>query len=351
MLKVGVVGGTGYTGIELLRILSSHPGVCVDVVCSRSEAGQRVDQVYPSFSGISSVNGDIASLVFVEPKIDALAFCNLVFFATPNGVAMNYARDLLAKGIKVIDLAADFRFKDLSLWQSWYDMEHVCPDLLDEAVYGLPEMNRELIKSANIVGSAGCYTSAAQLSMLPLTKSDDVDWGHVIVDAKSGVSGAGRSLKVSSLFSESSENFSAYGVSGHRHQPEICHSINQYSGKTLGLTFVPHLVPMVRGIFSNTYFRLKKPMELVSLQKQFEDFYANENFVDVLPARSHPSTKSVRASNLCRLALHMPNPDTLIVLAVIDNLVKGASGQAVQNMNLMLGLDESAGLSITPVYP
>ncbi len=351
MFKVGVVGGTGYTGIELLRILSMHPHVCVDVVCSRSEAGQRVDQVYSSFAGTVSVNGDVASLVFVEPSAEALANCDLVFFATPNGVAMNYSKELLAKGIKVIDLAADFRFKDLALWQSWYEMEHACPDLIADAVYGLPEMNREGIKSAKLVGSAGCYTSAAQLSMLPLLNDDDVDWSHVIVDAKSGVSGAGRSLKVSSLFSESGENFSAYGVSGHRHQPEICHSIQQYSGKQLGLTFVPHLVPMVRGIFSNTYLRLKKPIDLASLQKRYEDFYEKEVFVDVLPAKSHPSTKSVRASNLCRIALHQPNPDTIVVLAVIDNLVKGASGQAVQNMNLMLGLDESAGLGIVPLYP
>lgn len=351
MVKVGVVGGTGYTGIELLRLLFAHPDVCVDVVCSRSEAGQHLTQVYPSFSGIQSQHTDVAALVFVEPDAQALSSCELVFFATPNGVAMNYARELLEKGIKVIDLAADFRFKDLELWKSWYQMEHACPDLLAEAVYGLPEMNRELIKDARLVGSAGCYTSAAQLSMMPLLNSDDVDWQHVIVDAKSGVSGAGRALKVTSLFSEAGENFSAYGVSGHRHQPEISHCLHQYSGKQLGLTFVPHLVPMVRGIFSDTYLRLKTPMDLDTLQSRFENFYQDEAFVDVMAAKSLPDTKSVRASNLCRIALHLPNPDTLIVLAVIDNLVKGASGQAVQNMNLMLGLDETAGLGIIPVYP
>jgi N-acetyl-gamma-glutamyl-phosphate reductase len=352
VVKVGVVGGTGYTGVELLRLLFLHPEVRVEALCSRSEAGQKLDAVYPSFSGLQgSSHTDISKLVFVEPNVAQLTNCDLVFFATPNGVAMNYARELLEKNIKVIDLAADFRFKDLDLWKSWYEMEHACPELLEEAVYGLPEMNREKIKVARLVGSAGCYTSAAQLSLLPLLNDKAVDLSNVIIDAKSGVSGAGRSLKVSSLFSESGENFSAYGVSGHRHQPEICHSIENFSSKKIGLTFVPHLVPMVRGIFSNSYLKINNKTSLESFQELYQKTYKNEPFVDVLEAKSHPSTKSVRASNLCRLALHQPNESTLVVLAVIDNLVKGASGQAIQNMNLMLGFDEGAGLDLIPFYP
>jgi len=347
VIKVGVVGGTGYTGVELLRLLLSHPEVKIQALCSRSEAGQSLANVYPNFSGFRNVD----SLNFSEPSIQNLSSCELVFFATPNGVAMNYAAELLALGIKVIDLAADFRFKDLALWKSWYEMEHACPELLETAVYGLPELNRQHIKKANLVGSAGCYTTASQLALLPLLKIDGVNLSTFIIDAKSGVSGAGKSLKLSSLYSECGENFSAYGVSGHRHQPEITHSLQNYSGKKIGLTFVPHLVPMVRGIFATTYVQFNKSFELSRVQSEYEQYYQHENFVDVLPAGSLPATKEVRASNMCRIALHKPNDSTLIVLSVIDNLVKGASGQAIQNMNLMLGLDETCGLMNAPLYP
>ncbi len=347
MVKVGVVGGTGYTGIELLRLLLNHSEVSLEVVCSRSEAGQALHSVYPSLSGFSNAE----RLSFVEPNVENLASCDLVFFATPNGIAMNYAEALLAKGIKVIDLAADFRFKDLELWKEWYDMDHACPEVAAKAVYGLPEMNRDTIKSAQVVGSAGCYTTASQLALLPLLNLEGVDLANIIIDAKSGVSGAGKSLKASSLFSEAAENFSAYGVSGHRHQPEICHSIENFSGKQIGLTFVPHLVPMVRGIFANAYIKFSDGFELDAIQEQYVSFYKDEPFVDVMPASSLPSTKEVRSSNRCRIALHKANDQTLVVLSVIDNLVKGASGQALQNMNLMLGFSETAGLDIVPLYP
>jgi N-acetyl-gamma-glutamyl-phosphate reductase len=342
--KIGVVGGTGYTGIELLRLLLSHPHVQLVQVCSRSEAGRALADVYPSLRGSTR-------LVFSEPSVENLSACDLVFFATPNGVAMQFARDLLTRNIKVVDLAADFRFKDVALWQQWYEMEHACPELLAEAVYGLPELNREQIKKASLVGSAGCYTTAAQLAMLPLVKTDWVDVKNIIVDGKSGVSGAGRQLKTSSLFSECGESFAAYGVSGHRHQPEICHSLSMHCGKEIAITFVPHLVPMVRGIMNTLYFKCSASLDLDKVQKAFENYYKNEPFVDVLPAKSLPATKDVRASNVCRLAVHKPNDTTLVVLAVIDNLVKGASGQAVQNMNLMLGFEESCGLSALALYP
>lgn len=347
MINVGVVGGTGYTGVELLRLLLSHPDVKIQALCSRSEAGQSLTHVYPNFSGLKAAQ----SLKFSEPHVSNLSACDLVFFATPNGVAMNYAAELLSLGIKVIDLAADFRFKDLALWKNWYEMQHACPELLSSAVYGLPEINREKIKKANLVGSAGCYTTASQLALLPLLNNDAFNLSNIIIDAKSGVSGAGKSLKLSSLYAECGENFSAYGVSGHRHQPEISHSIENYSGKKIGLTFVPHLVPMVRGIFATTYVQLTKAIDLSEMQNIFEQQYAQESFVDVLPMGSLPTTKEVRASNLCRIALHKPNDTTLIVLSVIDNLVKGASGQAIQNMNLMMGLDETLGLTAAPLYP
>lgn len=350
MIKVGLVGGTGYTGIELIRLLINHPEVEIAAVCSRSEAGQAVAKVYPNLSGIEA----IADLKFSEPSVANLSDCDLVFFATPNGIAMNYAKALLSQGIKVIDLAADFRFKDLSLWANWYNMEHACPELLDSAVYGLPEMNRAKIQQANLVGSAGCYTTAAQLALLPMLSeplSSQVNWQRVIIDAKSGVSGAGKSLTSASLFSEAAESFSAYGVSGHRHLPEICHSLKNYSGQALGLTFTPHLVPMVRGILATCYLQVDESLNLEALQEAYMQFYTNEQFVDVLPAQSLPSTKGVRSSNLCRIALHKPNETTLVVLSVIDNLVKGASGQAIQNMNLMLGLEEATGLDIIPLYP
>jgi len=342
--KVGVVGGTGYTGIELLRLLMAHPHVQLVQVCSRTEAGRALADVYPSLRGSTQV-------VFSEPTVENLSVCDLVFFATPNGVAMQFAKALLAKKVKVVDLAADFRFKDVSLWKHWYEMDHVCPELLEQAVYGLPELNRAQIKGSSLVGSAGCYTTAAQLAMLPLVQTDLVDVQNIIVDGKSGVSGAGRQLKTSSLFSECGESFAAYGVSGHRHQPEICHSLSRHCRKDIAVTFVPHLVPMVRGILNTVYFKCSSDFTLSQAQALFEDCYQDEPFVDVLPAKSLPATKDVRASNVCRLALHKPNDTTLVVIAVIDNLVKGASGQAVQNMNLMLGFDESSGLGSVGLYP
>lgn len=352
MVKVGVVGGTGYTGIELLRLLLSHPNVQVEAICSRAEAGKHLSEVYPTFSGLQ-VSGptDLSSLRFQEPELENLTGCDVVFFATPNGIAMNFARDLLDKGIKLIDLAADFRFKDVSLWEKWYGMKHACPELLKQAVYGLPEMNRDLLKTAQLVGSAGCYTTAAQLALLPVMDEASLDFDNIIIDAKSGSSGAGRSLKVGTLFAECGENFSAYGVSGHRHLPELCHSLENHTGKTVGLTFVPHLLPMVRGILATCYLKFPKGFDLQELQAKYQSRYEQEVFVDVMNKQSLPATKTVRASNMCRMALHQQNESTLIVVSVIDNLVKGASGQAVQNMNLMMGLEESEGLLLNPVYP
>jgi N-acetyl-gamma-glutamyl-phosphate reductase len=345
MIKAGIVGGTGYTGVELLRILARHPGVELKTITSRGEAGTPVADLFPSLRGA-------VGLKFSDPKDALLGECDVVFFATPNGIAMQQAGELLAAGARVIDLAADFRIKDIALWEKWYGMTHASPELVAEAVYGLPEVNREAIRKARLVANPGCYPTATQLGFLPLVESGCVDLGHLIADAKSGVSGAGRKAEIGILFAEASDNFKAYGVPGHRHLPEIRQGLAQFSGKPadqIGLTFVPHLTPMIRGIHSTLYARITREEDFQGL---FEQRFANEPFVDVLPPKSHPDTRSVRAANTCRIALHRPQGgDTLVVLSVIDNLVKGAAGQAVQNMTLMFGLDECSGLSQVPVLP
>ena len=342
MLKVGIVGGTGYTGVELLRLLALHAQAKVTAITSRKETGTRVDAMFPSLRGY-------IDLEFSDPAQASLTECDVVFFATPNGVAMGEARALVTKGVRIIDLAADFRIRDIAEWSKWYKMEHAAPELVAEAVYGRPEVNREAIKSARVLANPGCYPTAVQLGFLPLVEAGLVDLDHLIADAKSGVSGAGRKAEINTLFAEAGDNFAAYGVAGHRHWPEIRQGLGRAAGKSVGLTFVPHLTPMIRGIHATLYARINQDHDF---QKLYEDRYAREPFVDVLPPNSHPDTRSVRAANLCRIAVHRPqNGDTLVILSVIDNLVKGAAGQAVQNMNIMFGLDETLGLRIVPVVP
>ena len=342
MIKIGIVGGTGYTGVELLRILARHPEAQLAAITSRKEANMPVAEMFPSLRGC-------VDLKFSDPKDAGLTSCDLVFFATPNGIAMGEAQALLSAGVKVIDLAADFRIKDIAVWEKWYGMTHACPELVKEAIYGLPEVNREAIKRARIVANPGCYPTATQLGFLPLVEAGVVDDQHLIADTKSGVSGAGRKAETHMLFSEASDNFKAYGVAGHRHLPEVRQGLAQAAGHAVGLTFVPHLVPMIRGIHATLYGLLTKDVDLQSL---FEKRYAGEPVVDVLPAGSQPDTRSVRASNFCRIAVHRPQGgDIVVVLSVIDNLVKGAAGQAVQNMNLMFGLPETLGLTQVPVLP
>lgn len=342
MIKVGVVGGTGYTGVELLRLLAQHPHVELAAITSRGEAGTPVADMFPSLR-------QRVSLRFADPAGAGLDRCDLVYFATPNGVAMEQARALLDQGVRVIDLAADFRLRDVAQWEQWYSMKHAAPDLVAEAVYGLPELRREQIRSARLVANPGCYPTAVQLGLLPLVETAAVDLAHLVADAKSGVSGAGRKAEVHTLFSEASDNFKAYGVAGHRHLPEIRQGLSQAAGREVSLTFVPHLTPMIRGIHATLYARVTTQSDFQAL---YEKRYAGEPFVDVLPPKSHPDTRSVRASNLCRIAVHRPmGGDMLVVLSVIDNLVKGAAGQAVQNMNIMFGFDERAGLAQIPVLP
>jgi N-acetyl-gamma-glutamyl-phosphate reductase len=343
MIRAGIVGGTGYTGVELLRILALHQEVEVAVVTSRADAGVRVDAVYPSLRGYINA-------VFTVPDVDALAACDVVFFATPNGTAMLMAEQLLVRGVKVIDLSADFRLQDAKEWSQWYGMEHACPDLIREAVYGLPEMNREAIKSARLIACPGCYPTSVQLGFLPLLESGLIDPDHLIADVKSGVSGAGRKAELATLMSECGESFKAYSVPGHRHLPEIRQGLARAVGKSVGLTFVPHLTPMIRGIHATLYARLQE--DAGDLQALYEQRYQGEVFVDVLPKGAHADTRSVRGSNRCQIAIHRPQGgQTVVILSVIDNLVKGASGQAVQNMNLMFGLEEDLGLKTVALYP
>lgn len=343
MIRAGIVGGTGYTGVELLRILALHSDVEVAVVTSRADTGVRVDTVYPSLRGYINV-------LFTAPELESLASCDVVFFATPNGTAMLMAEQLLARGVKVIDLSADFRLKDAAEWSRWYGMEHACPDLISEAVYGLPEIHREAIKSARLVACAGCYPTAVQLGFLPLIENALVNTEQLIADVKSGVSGAGRKAELATLMSETGESFKAYAVAGHRHLPEIKQGLSQVAGKNVGLTFVPHLTPMIRGIHATLYSQLTASVD--DIQTLYEQRYQHENFVDVLPQGTHPDTRNVRGSNNCQIAIYQPQGgNTVVVLSVIDNLVKGAAGQAVQCMNIMFALPEDKGLKILALYP
>ena len=345
MIKVGIVGGTGYTGVELLRLLSQHPQVQIQAITSRKEAGLPVADMYPSLRGH-------VDLAFVTPDDAKLNECDVVFFATPHGVAMAQARELLAAGVKVIDLAADFRLKDTAVFEQWYGMAHTCPDLLAEAVYGLPEINREAIKQARLIGNPGCYPTSVQLGFAPLLKHKLIEPAHLIANCASGVSGAGRKAEVHTLLPEASDNFKAYGVKGHRHGPEINQQLRAIAGDaSVNCLFVPHLLPMIRGIHSTLYARLNDAGQAADLQEVFERFYHGERFVDVMPKGSAPETRSVRASNMVRIAVHKPQPDTVLVLVVEDNLCKGASGQAVQCMNLMFGFEEHLGLDLVPVLP
>jgi len=341
-IRIGIVGGTGYTGVELLRLLAAHPAADLRVITSRSEAGLAVADMFPSLRGR-------VDLKFSDPAKAGLDTCDVVFFATPHGVAMEAAPRLLEAGVRLIDLAADFRLRDPVEFERWYKMPHACPALLEEAVYGLPEVNREAIRRARVIGLPGCYPTSVQLGLKPLLAAGLIDPLHLIADCKSGVSGAGRKAEVGILFSEASDSFKAYGMSGHRHHPEITQGLRAMAGGEVGLVFTPHLTPMIRGIHSTLYARITREADF---QQIFEDHYRGEPFVDVMPAGSTPDTRSVRGANTCRLAVHRPQGgDTLTVLAVIDNLVKGAAGQAVQNMNLMFDLPESAGLTQIALLP
>jgi len=343
LIEVGIVGGTGYAGVELLRLLAGHPDARLRVITSRGAAGTPVSSLFPNLRGV-------VDAVFREPDVAELAKCDVVFFAAPNGTAMAMAPELLAAGSRVIDLGADFRLQDLAVWSRWYGVEHSCPELLGEAVYGLPECHREAIRQARLVANPGCHATAVQLGLLALVESGGFDHQTLIASALSGVSGAGRQPKQHTLFGEAGENVHAYGAGGHRHRPEIEAGLSQAAGNSVQVAFVPHLVPMIRGIHASLY---AYPTGAgVDAQACMERRFAGEPFVDVMPGGSLPETRSVRGSNMCRLAVYPGGEaEPTLVLSVIDNLVKGASGQAVHNMNLMFGYPENQGLVLTPALP
>lgn len=344
MLAVGVVGGTGYTGAELLRLLVTHPQVNLKYVTSRSESGQKVADLFPNLRGFTDV-------CFTEPTVGTLAECDVVFFATPNGTAMKMVPELIEKGVRVIDLAADFRLQDVAVWKQWYGMDHACTDVLAEAVYGLPEINRSAIKTARIVANPGCYPTATTLGFLPLIENSLINDQQLIADAKSGVSGAGRGASVATLQAESSENFKPYAVDGHRHLPEIRQTLGAVAGHDIGLTFVPHLVPMIRGIEATLYAVQSGPV-VEDLHQLYIDRFASEPFVDILPKGVMPETRTVKGANTCRISVFRPQDgETIVVSSVIDNLVKGAAGQAIQNMNIMFELEETLGLNQVALLP
>ena len=347
MIKVGVVGGTGYTGVELLRLLLRHQHAELSMITSRGEVGRRLDDLFPNLRGSTD-------LVFTDPAESDLTACDVVFFATPHNVAMQTVPALSDAGIRVIDLSADYRLKDIPTWEHWYGEPHTSPELCAKAVYGLPESNRDAIVDAQLVACAGCYPTAIQLGFMPLLDNSLVDASHLIASSASGVSGAGRQGKISNLLTEAGDSFKAYGVKGHRHLPEIEQGLSTMTENPVSLTFVPHLLPMSRGIHSTLFATLKHPkrISLEELQTVFETRYSNEPFVDVLPSGQLPETRSVRGANICQLAVDIPQGrNVVVVTVVIDNLVKGASGQAVQCMNLMFGLPETTGLDAIALIP
>lgn len=344
-IKVGIVGGTGYTGVELLRLLAIHPHVELSVITSRGEAGLPVADMFPNLRRY-------VSLAFSDPTSANLTECDVVFFATPHGVAMSQAETLVKAGVKVIDLAADFRLKDTAVFEQWYKLPHSCPTILSQAVYGIPELFRDEVKSAQVIGNPGCYPTTVLLGLAPLLKAGLIDLSApIIADAKSGVSGAGRKAEVATLFAESSDNMKAYGLAGHRHHPEIHAQLTQLANASLQLVFVPHLIPMIRGMLSTIYVKLSAQANGKNIQALYEQEYANESFVDVMPAGSQPETRTVRGSNNLRIALHAQANGYFTIVVVQDNLVKGAAGQAIQNMNIMFGLAEESGLNVVPLLP
>lgn len=347
LIKAGIIGATGYTGIELLRLLAPRADVEICAITSRELEGVPVQAHFPNLRGH-------LDLQFSAPDSGALSQCDVVFYATPHGVAMHTVPGLLGAGVRIIDLSADFRIKDIALWEQWYKTSHSCPELVAKAVYGLPEVNRAQIKQAELVAVPGCYPTAIQLGFLPLLEQNLVVSERLIADAKSGVSGAGRKAVEDYLLCEATESIKAYSVAGHRHHPEICQGLNLVSGSPVRLTFIPHLVPMIRGILATLYAPVKSGLSVTieQLQSIFEDRYANEPFVDVLPQGVLPATRDVKGSNKCEISItYSKDTDTIVVLSAEDNLVKGASGQAVQNMNIMFGLEETAGLQGIALLP
>ena len=337
MISVGIVGASGYTGEELVKLLLKHPDASVDVLTSRTHVGKKVSDLYQQTTNLDKE--------FLEPTIDNLAKCDVVFFAAPNGVAMNMARDLVNHDIKIIDISADFRIPDVETWEKWYGQKHTCPELMADSVYGLPEMKnqREKIANAKIVANPGCYPTSSLLSLLPIL--DLIKTQRIIINATSGITGAGRNLNPEKLFSPGTENYQAYAVAKHRHYPEMLNQV-RIINKNIDLLFVPHLSSIERGIYSTHYVTIND-LDLGHLYNVYEDYYKDSEFVKIIN-QSYPKVGEVNTTNNCLISLFSSsdvNEDSnLVIMSAIDNLVKGASGQAIQNMNIMFGLRESLGL-------
>lgn len=344
MVKVAVVGASGYTGVELIRLLAAHPAVEISCLTSRQNVGEDISSLFPSL--IDRIH-HVCDPVDIDVVLDKADF---IFTALPHQTAMEVVPDFVRAGKKVVDLSADFRLHDVTTYEAWYQ-KHSCPELLAEAVYGLPELFRERVKSATLVANPGCYPTSVALALAPLLKEELIDVSTLVVDSKSGASGAGRGAKVGSLFCEVNEGFKAYGVGNHRHTPEIEQTLSELAGRPVVLNFTPHLLPVNRGILSTCYAScaVEQTSRLVEM---FQDFYRNEPFVRIHPQGHFPDVSYVRGSNFCNIGLHAdPRTGRVIVVSVIDNLVKGAAGQAVQNMNLMIGEKETVGLEALPIFP
>ena len=343
--RVGIVGATGYTGVELLRLVVQHPEVEVTVLTSQKYAGVPIDQVFPSLTGRLQIKCEEITIDRISQKTD------FIFTAVPHKTAMETVPLFYQKGKRVVDLSADFRIKDPEVYERWYQ-KHTCVDLLSESVYGLPELHREEIKNAKIVGNPGCYPTGALIGLIPLIKRGMISYEHIVIDSKSGVSGAGRDVVLGSLFCEVNEGVKAYKIFDHRHLPEIEQELSQLAQKKIMVTFVPHLIPMDRGILTTIYVNLNKKIKTEDALSIFQEYYRGEPFIRIYPKGKIPNTKDVRGSNYCDIGVIVNESDSrAVIVTAIDNLVKGASGEAVQNMNIMLGYPETMGLDVLPLFP
>jgi N-acetyl-gamma-glutamyl-phosphate reductase len=344
-IRVGIVGATGYTGVELLRLLLHHPQVEVTALTSQKYAGVPIDQVFPSLMKGLDLKCEELSVKQISKKTE------FVFTAVPHKMAMEIVPSFYRVGKKVVDLSADFRFTDAATYEKWYQ-KHTAVDLLSESVYGLPELHREKIRNAKIVGNPGCYPTGALIGLIPLVKKGMISVENIVIDSKSGVTGAGRDVVLESLFCEVNEGVKAYKIFAHRHTPEIDQELSLLARKEIRVTFAPHLIPVDRGILSTLYVRLTKKMKTEELLDVFHDFYQAEPFVRIYSKEKFPNTKNVRGSNYCDIGVKVSESDgRAVIVTAIDNLVKGASGEAVQNMNIMLGYPETMGLDIHPLFP
>ncbi len=345
MIKVSIIGVTGYAGIELLRLLNEHPYVEIDQLISHSNAGEKLSNVYPQFTGIDERDLE-------KYDLNILKDSDLIFSALPHGVAQDIVAELIENGLRVIDLSGDYRYRNKEIYEKWYGLKHNHPHLLKQSVYGLVEVKRKEIKSAQLVANPGCYPTGSLLALLPVIKQGIINRESIIIDAKSGVSGAGRSLSRICHFTEADESIKAYKIAEHRHVSEIEAKLAETINRDIKLSFTPHLIPMKRGILSTIYLDAKEEIEEKNLARIYRDFYKNSQFVQILPRDILPDTKYVAGTNYCHLGIYVDKRlQRIILVSAIDNLGKGAAGQAVQNMNVMFGFAETEGLKTTAVFP